>query len=327
MKLKELGEFGLIDRIAGKVKPHSGVKLGIGDDAAAIAPTPGTLTLATSDMLVEGVHFDLSLSDFLTLGRKSLAVNLSDLAAMGAVPRSFLLSIALPSSITVDAIDFFCTGLMERADQFDVALVGGDTCASRSGLIISVTLLGEQRGDLVVTRSGARPGDLICITGTVGDSALGLELLRQGVREGGAVERHLDPLPRVREGLRLAESRLASAMIDVSDGVLADLGHILELSRVGAVVETASLPLSEELVEQCRKLGLDPLQLALSGGEDYELLFTIAPDARGAVIDLFAETGLQLSVIGTVTDSGTLFVRAPDGTEYRTVRHGYNHFA
>lgn len=327
MKLKELGEFGLIDRIAGKVTARSGVELGIGDDAAAIAPTPGTLTLATSDMLVEGVHFDLDLSDFLTLGRKSLSVNLSDLAAMGAVPRSFLLSVALPPSITVDAMDVFCTGLMERADQFDVALIGGDTCASRTGLVISITLLGEQQRDLVVTRSGARPGDLICVTGSVGDSALGLALLQQGVREGRAVERHLDPLPRVREGVRLAESGLATAMIDVSDGVLADLEHIMELSGVGALIEAASLPFSEGFVEQCRSVGHDPLQLALSGGEDYELLFTIAPDAHQAVMGLFAETGLRLSVIGTVTDSGTLFVRAADGSEYRPARHGYNHFA
>lgn len=327
MKLNELGEFGLIDRIAGKVKRHSGVELGIGDDAAAIAPTPGTVTLATSDMLVEGVHFDLSLCDFLTLGRKSLAVNLSDIAAMGAIPRSFLLSVALPSSITVDAMDLFCTGLMERADQFDVALIGGDTCASRSGFVISVTLLGEQRPELVVKRSGACPGDLICVTGTIGDSALGLELLRRGVRDGRAVERHLDPLPRVREGVRLAESRLATAMIDVSDGVLADLGHILKQSAAGATIEIESLPFSDGYADQCLALGRDPIQLALSGGEDYELLFTMPPEARGSVETLFADAALRLTVIGVVTDSGRLVVRAADGTEYVPAGKGYNHFA
>ena len=327
MKLQELGEFGLIGRIAGKVQYHSGVALGIGDDAAATVPTPGRVTLTTSDMLVEGVHFDLRLSDPHSLGRKSLAVNLSDIAAMGAVPRSFLLSLAIPPSITVEIIDEFCEGLLAMADEHGVALIGGDTCASGNGLVISITVMGEQSIEKVVRRSGARSGDLICVSGALGDSALGLELLRQGVREGGAVKRHLDPMPRVREGLLLADSRMVTAMIDISDGLIADLGHILECSGVGARIEVPSIPLSGHLLDECRRAKLDPLEYALAGGEDYELLFTIPPECLATAEDLFSGTGLRLSVIGTITDSVRLAVIAEDGGEYRVRRTGYNHFA
>ncbi len=187
MRLKEIGEFGLIDRIARRVPRKAGVPIGIGDDAAAINPTPGCVTLVTTDMLVEGVHFDLALCDPITLGRKSAAVNLSDIAAMGGRPRHCLLSLAIPQDLPVEFLDGFLTGLLERAQEFDVALVGGDTCSSRGGLVISITLMGEQLPDLVVSRRGAQPGDLIFVTGTLGDSALGLNLLRKGERSGAAV--------------------------------------------------------------------------------------------------------------------------------------------
>jgi len=327
MKLRELGEFGLIDRIAGQVLPRPEVRIGIGDDAAALQPSPGCITLVTSDMLVEGVHFDLALCDPLTLGRKSLAVNLSDIAAMGGIPRHFLLALALPEQLAVEFFDGFVKGLLEMAAAFDVILVGGDTCSSRNGLVISVTAMGEQLPARVVTRRGARPGDLVFVTGTLGDAALGLKLLRGGERSGHAVARHLDPSPRVREGAALAESGIPTAMIDVSDGLLADLGHIIDLSGAGARVELARLPLSESFRTHRFPAGEDPFQLPLAGGEDYELLFTASPARKDDALALLAGLGTQATVIGEVTAGGMLQVIAPNGSDYRSAARGYDHFS
>lgn len=323
MKLKELGEFGLIDRIARHVHTAPSVVLGIGDDAAALLPTPGNLTLITSDMLLEGVHFDLSFCDAASLGRKSLAVNLSDLAAMGAHPRQFLLGVALPVTASIEFMDGFMAGLLELSRQYGVTLVGGDTCASQGGLAISITALGEQVPERVVKRSGAAPGDLVCLTGTVGDAAAGLGELRKGVRSGYLVARQLDPTPRVAAGVALAEAGLPSAMIDVSDGVLQDLGHICELSGVGAMVDLESLPLSDEYREVC---GADPYALALSGGEDYELLFCLPKEKRGTAEELVQHLGLRFSVIGEVTPKGPVQLVAPGGVSYRLERAGFDHF-
>lgn len=323
MKLAELGEFGLIDRIADRVAPSASVPLGIGDDAAALLPTPGTLTLITSDMLLEGVHFDLSFCDPHSLGRKSLSVNLSDLAAMGAHPRQFLLGIALPVGISVEFMDQFMAGLLEQAERFGVTLVGGDTCASKGGVAISITALGEQRPELVVKRSGASVGDFIYVSGTVGDAAVGLGELRRGVRQGFLVSRQLDPQPRIEAGVALAEAGLASAMIDVSDGVLADLGHICELSQVGARVELGRLPLSDQYRADC---GADPFVQALSGGEDYELLFCTPNEKASQVEALFESLGLRVSRIGEITAGEGIELATPDGRAYQPKLRGFDHF-
>ena len=323
MRLAELGEFGLIDRIKANVAASPSVLLGIGDDAAALLPTPGHVTLITSDMLLEGVHFDLSFGDPQSLGRKSLSVNLSDLAAMGAYPRHFLLGIALPKEMSVEFMDGFMSGILEQAERFGATLVGGDTCASKGGLAISITALGEQRPELVVKRSGAKAGDLICVSGSVGDAAAGLQELLRGVREGFLVSRQLDPTPRVAAGVALAEAGLASAMIDVSDGVLADLGHICESSGVGARLDLAMLPLSGEYRAAC---GADPYALALSGGEDYELLFCVGSKRRGEVEELFARLCLNLSVIGEITEKQGVELVTAEGGRYEPRQRGFDHF-
>lgn len=323
MKLAELGEFGLIDRIKANVAASPSVLLGIGDDAAALVPTPGHVTLITSDMLLQGVHFDLSFCDPETLGRKSLSVNLSDVAAMGARPRHFLLGVALPKDVPLEFMDGFMAGMLEQARRFGATLVGGDTCASRGGVAISVTALGEQRPELVLQRSGARPGDLICVTGTVGDAAAGLRELMSGVREGFLVSRQLDPTPRVEAGVALAQAGVVSAMIDVSDGVLQDLGHICEMSRVGARLELALLPLSAPYRAAC---GADPYGLALSGGEDYELLFCVPPGGEGEVERICSGLDLQVTVIGEVTGGAGIELVAPDGAPYTAARRGFDHF-
>lgn len=326
MRLKELGEFGLIDRIAERVARTAGVRIGIGDDAAALEPTPGCVTLVSTDMLLEGVHFDLALCDPVTLGRKSLSVNLSDIAAMGGTPRHALLSLGVPRELPVEFLDRFIKGFLERAEEFDVALVGGDTCSSRSGLVVAVTVMGEQLPGRVVSRGGARRGDLIFVTGTLGDSALGLKLLREGVREGAPVLKHLDPPPRVPEGLALAEAGVPTAMIDVSDGLLADLGHILDLSGVGARVELSGIPLSPAFAARVPGPGEDPFIFPLAGGEDYELLFTAPPDRKEAATKALAPLGTRLSVIGEITAEGMRVV-APDGSDYPVTARGYNHFS
>lgn len=326
MNLRSLGEFGLIDRIAARVSAQQRVRCGIGDDAAAVEPSPGFVQLMTSDMLLEGVHFDLSYTPPELLGRKSLAVNLSDIAAMGAKPLWFLLSLGLPSTISLEFVDRFVAGLLSMADEHHVTLIGGDTCSSRSGLVISITLIGEQQPDRVTYRNSAHPGDLICVTGTIGDSALGLAQLRSGITEGNPVARHLDPTPRCATGKALAEAGIPSAMIDISDGLLADLEHILERSGTGARLETDRIPLSTHFKDTARRLVEDPLQLAMTGGEDYELLLTIPPQRHEDALQLAAETGVPLTVIGEVTARPGLSVTDRDGKNHDSVTHGFSHF-
>lgn len=325
--IREIGEFGLIERIAGRFPGGAGVAIGIGDDAAAVEVSPGRLSLISTDMLVEGVHFDLSLCDPVSLGRKSLAVNLSDIAAMGGEPRHFLLSLAVPSTTNLDFLDNYILGMLQRAEEFGLTLIGGDTCASPDRLVLSVTVLGEQLREKVVRRSGARPGDHVCVTGTIGDSALGLLLLKKGEREGAAIARHLDPAPRVREGKALADATLPSAMIDVSDGLLADLGHILDSSLVGARIFRDSLPLSSHFREHFAAWTDESLSLALAGGEDYELLFTVDPESLPSVFSLLEKLGTPVAVIGSVTMERGLNVVDADGAKVSCLKKGYDHFS
>ncbi len=327
MKLKEIGEFGLIERISARVRRENGVRIGIGDDAAAFEPTAGLISLVTTDMLVEGIHFDLSLCEPASLGKKALAVNLSDIAAMGGIPRHFLLSLAVPNHINVEFLDAFVEGMLEMGDRFGVTLIGGDTSSVKAGLVISVTMIGEQSPGLIISRSGASPGDLIFVTGTIGDAALGLAMLKAGVREGPAIARHLDPLPRVREGMMLAEASIPTAMIDISDGLLADLGHILELSRVGARLHLKELPLSDEYRDKQPLFSKDIFAFPLSGGEDYELLFTTPPAKVPLIKSVAEKTGTTVRTIGEISSSAGLSLLAPDGSEYQPERRGYDHFS
>lgn len=326
MKLSELGEFGFIGTIAARAARHPGVAIGIGDDAAAILPTPGMILLTTADLLAEGVHFNLEWSDPYTLGRKSLAVNLSDIAAMGGIPRYALLSLAVPADIPLEFLDSFMAGFLDQSDRFNVALIGGDTSASRGGLFINVTLMGEQYPERVVTRGGAKTGDLICVSGTLGDSALGLESLRRGERLAGTLRRHLDPEPRVNLGLALADAAIPTAMIDVSDGLIADLGHILRLSGRGGRVEIAALPLSAEYRGGCGRFGADPHSLCLGGGEDYELLFTLPSERVEEARKLGESTCAPVTVIGEIVAEPGVYVVTPEGGRYDASTKGYDHF-
>jgi thiamine-monophosphate kinase len=231
----------------------------------------------------------------------------------------------VPRGITVDFLDRFIDGMLALASEFGVTLIGGDTCRSRSGLVISVTVMGEQFPERVIRRTGARPGDRVFVTGTVGDAALGLALLRRGEREGWAVSRHRDPSPRVAAGLALAETGIATAMIDVSDGVAADLGHVLACSGVGACIDAGALPLSPFFRERSPALGEDPALLALTGGEDYELLFTVPPDRTAEVVPLLEGMALAATPVGEVIAGSGLTV-LQDGRPLSLARRGFNHF-
>lgn len=326
-----LGEFGLIDRINSRVEKTADVITGIGDDAAVTAISPAMQLLTSTDMLLEDVHFRLSWHDPYRLGRKSLAVSISDIAAMGGLPRWALLSLAIPTVLPVDFLDDFTRGFLDMAAEHGVCLIGGDTCSSRKGLVISVTIMGEQQPERILRRSGAKPGDEIWVTGTLGDAAHGLRLLESGssnVEEDETifVSRLLDPTPRVSAGLALAESGLVNAMIDVSDGIIADFGHIAGQSSVGGRLRLDNLPLSPSFLRTCghdRKL---PYHLALSGGEDYELCFTAPPENHEKIIACVKKCGVEATPVGIVTSSPEVVAVHVDGTPYNLPNKGFNHF-
>ena len=276
----EKGEFELIDWIKGQFRVPDGV-LGIGDDCAVLPQRDGLETLVTTDMLVEGVHFLLEDVDPYSLGWKSAAVNLSDIAGMGGKPVGTFLSCALPKTLDDGFLKGFFEGYKALSDRFDCPLLGGDTTSSLDKLCINVTVLGECVARRSRKRSAAEPGDLICVTGPLGDSAAGLKVILENAaaekEEGILRERHYRPVPRIEEGMRLAATPGVNAMMDISDGIGSDLRHILEESGTGARVDVRSLPLSAELRTVCARRGWDPVELALDGGEDYELLFTCRP--------------------------------------------------
>ncbi len=335
MRLQEVGEFGFIDRLSQRVVAHHGVRLGIGDDCAVTdAPTSGR-TLTTTDLLVEGVHFDLAYTDPVALGHKSLAVNLSDIAAMGGVPRHVLLGLAIPPTIEVEFLDAFLTSFLALADQYAVTLIGGDTCASPAGLMVSVTLVGEQSPDRILTRRAAKPGDLVVVSGTVGDAALGLELLQGRLVATGddadavrfCINRHLRPMPRVALGQLLANAGMVRAMIDLSDGIMADLGHILTASNVGARLEATQLPISGAYRTLAASMPGNFWELALTGGEDYELLFTVPQELEADLRCIQADGEVRLTVIGAITAESGLQIFDGTGAALQFPRSGYNHFA
>ncbi|HTF99325.1 MAG TPA: thiamine-phosphate kinase [Nitrospirota bacterium] len=328
MKLSELGEFGLIEKLRNSFRVRSDrVQIGIGDDAAVLKLTSTESLLATADMLIEGVHFDLAFTDFYSLGWKSAAVNLSDIAAMGGNPRFCLTSLGISPAITVEQISDFYRGCKAVLRRSGVVLVGGDTCLSPKAFVISITLLGETVRKTKLLRSGARPGDRIFVTGTLGDAAAGLELLRTGRapddRSGRKLTaKHLRPEPRIAWGRVIARAGAAHAMIDVSDGLSSDLIHLSEESGVGAVVNADAIPVSRQLCRLSGSLSLSPLTYALDGGEDYELLFTAPPGKLASLRSL----GIELHEIGLITKSRSCFIVEGNGTRKKLKPGGYDHF-
>lgn len=329
MRVAELGEFGLLRELGlANVDLPSGW-LGPGDDTAILPPPTGGL-LFTADLLVEGVHFRTDTCPAADLGYKTLAVNVSDVAAMGGRPLAFTLSITLPGKTSVSWVRDLHRGLREAAAAFDCPLVGGDT-TSGPVVTLSVAVLGEAPAAGAVRRSGATPGDDLFLSGWVGESALGLRLLEAGaeaeVPDGPALmRRHHRPEPRLALGRALAEAGLATAMIDVSDGLLQDLGHVLTASRAGADLRLERLALSPALRRGAERLGLDPREAALAGGEDYELLFTSPPGHRAAVFAAARAAATPVRRIGAVRPGEGLTLWEGDRPVAPPGRGGFDHF-
>jgi thiamine-monophosphate kinase len=306
MKLSRLGEFGLIQRIRRAMPTHRGVRIGIGDDAAWVDHLTGS-SLITTDLLIENVHFNLKWITLYELGYKSLAVNLSDIAAMGGISAYAVLSLGIPSNFDSNKVEEFYRGVGALARKSQVSIVGGDTNIAPL-LIVSVCAIGHPPRR-PIRRTGAKAGDDIYVTGTLGDAALGLKLLRDGRSPterkmfATLIARHHRPQARMRAGALLARESLATAMIDISDGLMQDLGHICRASATGALVFNDALPLSTAYRAVA---GKDGTIYALNGGEDYELLFCAKPKNRVRIRRLSSRLRLRISRIGTCvgTDRG-----------------------
>lgn len=310
------GEFEFIEGIRTMFPSPEGVR-GIGDDCAIIPQVQGQDTLVSTDMLVEGSHFLMEDISPYQLGWKSAASNFSDIAAMGGEPVGSFLAVALPKNLPEAWLDEFLKGYRDISNEYSFPLLGGDTTSSPDRLCICVTVLGKAPEGRSVTRSGAQTGDLVCVTGNLGDSAAGLQAILKEVSRSEEVpyliDRHYLPTPRVREGLLLAEDKGVHSMMDISDGVGSDLRHILEESRVGAEIDIRSIPLSRQMRTFCQRYGLDPVELALCGGEDYELLFTVAPEAEPSL-------AVDHTVIGRIVEGCSVRWTGSD-KEYMGFRH------
>ncbi len=336
-EIASLGEFGLIDHLTRNNEiTQAGTLLGTGDDAAVIDHF-GKQTVISTDMLVEGVHFDLMYTPLKHLGYKAVVVNLSDICAMYATPTHITVSIAISNRFSVEALDELYEGIYAACREYHVDLVGGDTASSLKGLVISVTAIGAIKPDRFVTRSGAQKNDLICVSGDLGAAYLGLQLLERekkiflenpGVQpdmenRAYVIGRILKPEPRTDIITWLEEQQIVpTAMIDVSDGLSSELLHICKQSQAGCVVYEDKIPLHDETKEVALSFQLDPTTCALSGGEDYELLFTIRQEDYERVA-----ADSRISVIGYITDAAEgAHLLTKGGNKHALTAQGWNAF-
>ena len=344
MEISQLGEFGLIRRLTKDIECRQPSTLkGVGDDCAVIAPTDGEVTLATTDLLMEGVHFDLIYTPLKHLGYKAVVVNLSDLYAMNATPRQLTVSLAIGKRFQVEDIDALYEGMRLACEKYGVDIVGGDTTASMTGLAISITAVGTARREDIVYRGGAKETDLICVSGNLGAAYMGLQLLErekavylQQMKESGnndmpfepdfagreyLLERQLKPEPRkdILEQLRQAGIRPTS-MMDISDGLSSELLHICHESQCGCRIYEERIPLDYQTAVAAEEFNMNVTTCALNGGEDYELLFTVPLSDREK-----AEALEDVKVIGYISkpDQGKILVTR-DGAEFDLKAQGWN---
>lgn len=336
-EVSTLGEFGLIEHLTKNIEIQNASTItGVGDDAAVLDHF-GKQTVVTNDLLIEGVHFDLMYSPLKHLGYKSVVVNLSDVCAMNAIPTQILLGLGFSNRFSVEALDEFYEGVYAACQLYGVDLVGGDTATSQKGFIISCTAIGEVAPDKFVKRSGAKKGDLLCVSGDLGASYLGLTLLereKQIFLENPKVQPDLEGEKYVIGRILKPEARkdivefflnnelLPSAMIDVSDGLSSEILHICKQSKVGCVLYEEKIPIAEDTRMAAFKFNLDPTACALSGGEDYELLFTISQDNY----DLISKNP-DISVIGYITDEEAgAHIITKGGSKHPIIAQGWNAF-
>ncbi|MDN5200430.1 thiamine-phosphate kinase [Fulvivirgaceae bacterium BMA10] len=336
-ELSEIGEFGLIDRIKSKFTlQHEASVKGIGDDAAVVDAGEKFLLIST-DMLVEGIHFDLSYVPIRHLGYKAVAVNVSDIAAMNGIPKQITVSIAISNRFSLEAIEAFYEGVKFACENYRVDLVGGDTTSSTSGFIVSVSILGEVEKENICYRSGARPNDIICATGDLGAAYVGLQVLEREKQVflsnpdmqpelsgyDYLVQRQLKPEARMDLIHELKEMNLApSAMMDISDGLASELLHIATSSEVGISIYEDKLPIDKSTFDTAVEFKLDPITCALNGGEDYELLFTIRQDDYEKI-----KKHPDIAMIGYVTqkEQGNVFT-TKSGNTVGLKAQGWQHF-
>lgn len=334
-------EFGLIRTLKQRFgRTDRSVIRGIDEDAAVLRPSPQELILVTTDLLAEGIHFDLTTSSFANVGYRGAIANLSDIASMGGTPRFLLVALAIPPDRSKADIESMYKGMMQACRAYEVQLVGGDTSASRRGLFLSIVLIGSARAGRILPRNGAKVGDRLYVTGTLGDSLAGFRLLmsRRARAQGGRrtptapqerylIRRHLHPLARITEARWLANRKIASAAIDLSDGLAGDLRHLCEQSRVGAEIEASSLPVSHACRTYAGRQGLNPTELALTGGEDYELLFTVPAHQVRRFERLKSASRLMMTCIGTIKPKRFgIKIRSDRGSLRKLGTRSYEHF-
>jgi thiamine-monophosphate kinase len=333
----ELGERALIARITARLPSAPWVLVGPGDDAAVVEPDPRMAEVLTTDAFVERVHFDRRFCPPDAIGHKALAVNLSDLAAMGASPRAVLLSLVLPDEFPVADLDAMLDGMLALASRHRVAIVGGNIARSPAGLVVDVTATGSVAPRRALTRAAARPGDDVYVTGTIGAGAVGLRAflesagrpstagLAGGAEWSDAQARYLRPEPRVRAGLMLSRNRAATACMDLSDGLADGVRQIADASGVGMVIDAAALPIDETARRWYADRESDPLDAILAGGDDYELLFTSRRSQQGRLRQAHrAMGGPPITRIGAVTKDRGVLLQTLSGI--REFPEGFQHF-
>ena len=332
--IEDLGEFGFIRSItSGCITDPNGVVQGIGDDCAVIGPFGEKVLLVTADLLVENVHFILDRIPPEHIGEKAVAVNLSDIAAMGGHPRHVIVSVAISHLFPAQLLSGIYDGIKNACKNYGVNILGGDTSSSPGGLFINVTAIGEADRDKVVYRHGARVGDRIYVCGMLGESIAGLKIIKGEISADPAqwpslIAAHTCPRPKIEEGEIIGRSGLASAMIDISDGIVADLGHICEQSGVGAEIYENMLPISEDLLALGQGYNLDITEYALMGGEDYALLFTVAPENGDRLEKLLTrQAHIPPAFIGRITSGSSIRCVGPDGKQRNLGKKGFDHFA
>ena len=323
--MADCGEHGLIARIRQRLTTPQWVVVGPGDDAAAIEPVRGALEVITTDAQVEGVHFDRRFVPPDAIGHRALAVNLSDLAAMGARPRAALLSMALPPSLELDAFDGIVDGFLALAARYGVALIGGNITNTSGPMVLDVTALGNVHRRKMLTRDGARVGDEVYVTGAIGDAAVGLLRLQADLSAAEHAARYLRPDPRVRAGMLIGRNQAATSCMDLSDGLADGVRQIAEASSVGMTLDASSIPMGQDAKSWLSSTGRDPMDVALRGGDDFELIFTARPRQAGRLRAVRRHLGdLPITKIGVVTKAPRVIVKDEQGE--RELPQGYEHF-
>ena len=338
-RLSNLGEFQLIQSIPRQFT-QQGYRstVSIGDDAAVLPSSPQQSVVISTDLLVENIHFNRKTSTLYDIGYKAAAANLSDIAAMGATPTSIFVAIALPPTLTTYDWQEFYRGLSAPCTPYKVKLLGGDTSSSPTSLFIAITITGLVQPGKILTRQGAKVGDLIYCSGTLGDSAAGLAYLKRltrppklsGLSKGKhyLVQRHLQPTARINLGKFLGSQPYASAAMDLSDGVSGDLKHLCRLSQVGALIYTEHIPMSQQMKRYAKRLRTPPLQWSLHGGEDYELLFTIPPMWQQELEIRAKRRRMPITQIGVIQPKRFgVRIEYSDGTQEQLPSEGYEHFS